>query len=399
MITYDEAFRRVMLYTNDFGEETVSLLDSTNRVLAESIHADRDFPPFDRSTKDGIAINYATFEKGINAFKIEGVLPAGIPQQKLSDINNCFEIMTGAVLPANTDTVVMYEDIEIKDDIATIKSVSNEGQNIHFKGSDKKEGVTLLDKGTLITAAEIGILASVGKITVLVKKLPKICVISTGDELVPVSIKPLPHQIRTSNVISLQAALLKENIIADHLHITDNKKVLEDRVSKAIDEYDILLLSGGVSKGKFDFIPEVLEDLGVEKIFHKVLQRPGKPFWFGVHEVSKTAVFSFPGNPVSTFVNYHIYFKPWFKNSMGLFYSDKYVILENEIKIQSSLTLFLPVKIKWVEGKLLANKIENNGSGDLTCLTEADGFICLTPKDLAYKEGALVPFFATKHTC
>lgn len=400
MITYDEAFRRVMLYTKDFGEETVPLLDSTNRVLAESIHADRDFPPFNRSTKDGIAINYATFEKNGNTFNIEGVLPAGVPQQKLLDINNCFEIMTGAVLPSNTDTVVMYEDVEIKDDVATVKSVINEGQNIHFKGSDKKEGVALLDKGTLITPAEIGILASVGKLNVLVKKLPKICVISTGDELVPVAVKPLPHQIRTSNVISLQAALQNEKIVADHLHIADNKEILEEKLSEAVTKYNILLLSGGVSKGRFDFIPEVLEDLGVEKIFHKVLQRPGKPFWFGIHESLKTAVFSFPGNPVSTFVNFHVYFKPWLKNSMGLFYSDKCVILKNEVQMpSSSLTLFHPVKIKWDEGKLFATTIDNNGSGDLTCLTEADGFICLAAQELSYEKGALVPFFSTKHNC
>lgn len=400
MITYDEAFRRVMLYTKDFGEETVPLLDSTNRVLAESIHADRDFPPFNRSTKDGIAINYATFEKNGNTFNIEGVLPAGVPQQKLLDINNCFEIMTGAVLPSNTDTVVMYEDVEIKDDVATVKSVVNEGQNIHFKGSDKKEGVALLDKGTLITPAEIGILASVGKLNVLVKKLPKICVISTGDELVPVAVNPLPHQIRTSNVISLQAALQNEKIVADHLHIADNKEILEEKLSEAVTKYNILLLSGGVSKGRFDFIPEVLEDLGVEKIFHKVLQRPGKPFWFGIHESLKTAVFSFPGNPVSTFVNFHVYFKPWLKNSMGLFYSDKCVILENKVQMpSSSLTLFFPVKIKWDEGKLFATTIDNNGSGDLTCLTEADGFICLAAQELSYEKGALVPFFSTKHNC
>jgi molybdopterin molybdotransferase len=396
MITHDEAFRRVMLHAKEYGVETVPLLKSIFRILAETIHADRDFPPFNRATKDGIAINYASLEKGISTFKIEGVLPAGMPQKELKNPEFCLEIMTGAVLPKNTDTIVMYEDLELKDGFATLLTLPNEGQNIHEQGADKLKGAALLEKGMKITPAEIGILASVGKKKVLVHKLPKVAVVSTGNELVAVSETPKPHQIRTSNVISLQAALSTENITASHIHISDSKRAITKKIKRALKENDVLILSGGVSKGKFDFIPEVMDDLGVEKVFHKVLQRPGKPFWFGVHDKLQTVVFSFPGNPVSTFINYYTYFIPWLKNSNGLGYSDQFIKLNDTIENSLGLTLFNLVKTNWENGTLYASSIENNGSGDLTSLTDADGFICLPPRDLPYKKGDLVTFVAVK---
>jgi molybdopterin molybdotransferase len=340
------------------------LLKSNFRILAETIHADRDFPPFNRATKDGIAINYASLEKGISTFKIEGVLPAGMPQKELKNPEFCLEIMTGAVLPKNTDTIVMYEDLELKDGFATLLTTPNEGQNIHEQGADKLKGAALLEKGMKITPAEIGILASVGKKKVLVHKLPKVAVVSTGNELVAVSETPKPHQIRTSNVISLQAALSTENITASHIHISDSKRSITKKIKRALKENDVLILSGGVSKGKFDFIPEVMDDLGVEKVFHKVLQRPGKPFWFGVHDKLQTVVFSFPGNPVSTFINYYTYFIPWLKNSNGLGYSDQFIKLNDTIENSLGLTLFNLVKTNWENGTLYASSIENNGSGE-----------------------------------
>tara|TARA_R110002050_G_scaffold118625_1_gene236090 strand:+ start:14112 stop:15302 length:1191 start_codon:yes stop_codon:yes gene_type:complete len=396
MITFEEAYRRVMLNTTDFGTEPVSLLQSTGRILAESVYADRDFPPFNRSTKDGIAINFDSFDKGIPYFEIEGIVSAGMPQQKLQTSEKCLEIMTGAVLPINTDTIIMYEDIQIIDGIATIKSLPNKGQNIHRRGEDKKQGAVLIEKGIRISPADIGVLASVGKENVLVKKMPRVCVISTGDELVSVSDIPLPHQIRTSNVLSLQAALRTENITAMHLHLADDKVSIEQKLAIALQEHDVLLLSGGVSKGKFDFIPEIMEELGVDKIFHKVLQRPGKPFWFGRQEQLRTVVFSFPGNPVSTFANYHIYFIPWLYNSLGVENESEFVILDEDIPNTTSLTLFIPIKTRWEKGTLLANKIVNNGSGDLTSLSNSDGFICLPPQEIPYYRGLLVPFIPSK---
>tara|TARA_R110000765_G_scaffold129148_1_gene227478 strand:- start:498 stop:1091 length:594 start_codon:yes stop_codon:yes gene_type:complete len=197
-------------------------------------------------------------------------------------------------------------------------------------------------------------------------------------------------------VLSLQAALRTENITAMHLHLADDKVSIEQKLAIALQEHDVLLLSGGVSKGKFDFIPEIMEELGVDKIFHKVLQRPGKPFWFGRQEQLRTVVFSFPGNPVSTFANYHIYFIPWLYNSLGVENESEFVILDEDIPNTTSLTLFIPIKTRWEKGTLLANKIVNNGSGDLTSLSNSDGFICLPPQEIPYYKGLLVPFIPSK---
>ncbi|WP_291868381.1 molybdopterin molybdotransferase MoeA [Maribacter sp.] len=396
MIQFDEAFIKVIEHSIDFGTETVSLKNSIGRVLAETICADRDFPPFNRSTKDGIAINYKSVLEGRKILKIEGVCSAGMPQQELKDYTNCLEVMTGAVVPKNTDTIVMYEHITINNGKATFLKKPEQGINIHAKGTDEREGVVLLPIGTLIDAAEVGILATVGKAKVKVKRLPRTSVISTGNELVAVEKTPLPHQIRKSNTISLEVALYKEGIFSKQLHLADDKQEIKKALHSTLEHNDVLLLSGGVSKGKYDYIPEVMEQLGVQKIFHRVAQKPGKPFWFGVHEKTKTVIFSFPGNPVSTFANYHVYFLPWLRKSLRLPQENLQVLLQEEIEVKSPLTRFIQVKTFLQEGCFCVELINGNGSGDLTTLSKADGFICLRPKVGVYKIGELVPFIKVK---
>ena len=395
MITFDEAYKNVLQHTLDLGVETVELLRSNGRVLAEDILADRDFPPFDRATKDGIAINYTAIARGVRDFRIEAVVSAGMPQQKLNDTNNCMEIMTGAVVPENADTVIMYEHLDIKNGVATLRNEVSKGQDIHRKGSDVISGTVLLDKNLRIGAAEIGVLAAVGKSEVIVKKLPKVCVISTGNELVEVAETPLPHQIRKSNTVSLFTALQEKHIEAERIHLQDDKESIRAALSHILKTNDVVLLSGGVSKGKFDFIPEVMESLKVKKVFHRVAQRPGKPFWFGVQEAQKTVVFSFPGNPVSTFANYHIYFLPWLSKTLGLAQIKKQVLLQEAIEVNPPLTRFIQVKMENKKGVLWATKVRENGSGDLTSLAHSDGFICLRPRETAYKKGESVAFIST----
>ncbi|MCG2460355.1 molybdopterin molybdotransferase MoeA [Flavobacteriaceae bacterium F89] len=397
MITFEEAYKKVIHYRRNYGTETVGLLEATGRVLALDIKADRDFPPFDRSTKDGIAIAVEALDGEKNQLRIEGVLPAGNPRAELSDKNNCMEIMTGAVVPKGADTVVMYEDINIANGLATINQNPTRGQNIHVRGSDVNQGATVLYQDTKISGAEIGILAAVGVTQVVVKKLPSITLISTGNELVEVEETPLPHQIRKSNMQSLYAALREEGIVAQQVHLNDQSEDVREGLQKALQESDVLLLSGGVSKGKFDFIPLAMEELGVKKIFHKVLQRPGKPFWFGVHKATSTLIFSFPGNPVSTFANYHVYFKDWLKKSLGLPILGFDVILTESILANGTLTLFLGVKTFMEAGKLRASLVTENGSGDLMSLAKSDGFIRLAPRDTPYAIGEAVPFVPARN--
>jgi len=395
MITVEEARALVFGTTRDFGIESISLMDAVGRTLREPLIADRDFPPYDRVTMDGIAIRFADFTAGNRTFKIAGVGAAGQPQMSLSKTNTCLEIMTGAILPTGADAIIRYEDLQIQTGDATITAATiRDGQNIHRKGSDRLRGSVLLQPGYQLNAAAIGIAATIGKDQLKVSKLPKVLIISTGDELVNINEKPLPHQIRKSNVYQLQAGLKHFGIFADHRHLNDNLKKITENLRHFLIEYDAVLLSGGVSKGKFDFLPEAMDQLGVKKLFHKIKQRPGKPFWFGQYPEGAT-VFAFPGNPVSSFMCAQIYCMPWLQKCLGLPVSyQQYASLTAPIHFKPDLTYFAQVKINTDKfGKLLATPIEGNGSGDLANLVEANAFLEVPMgKDIFEKEMVL-PFF------
>jgi len=391
MISVEEAKNIILNVTQNFGVEEIPFIKSVGRILKEDIVADRDFPPFNRVSMDGIAIDFNVFQNGQRAFKIEAIQPAGSPQITLQNKENCLEVMTGAVLPNNTNVVIRYEDVVIKNGVASIQvNEIKELQNIHQKGKDRKSGDVLINKNKIISAAEIGVLATVGKSTIKVAKLPKVMIISTGDELVKVTANPLPHQIRRSNVFTLVSLLERLNISSETEHITDDKPILKQKIANYLIQFDVLLFSGAVSKGKFDFLPEVFTELGVEKLFHKVTQRPGKPFWFGQTENCK--IFAFPGNPNSTFVNCLAYFYPWYYKSVGVEVQEETAILKEDVTFKPNLTYFLQVKLSDKFGHLLATPIQGNGSGDLASLVNADAFIQLpkTEKSL-FKQGENFP--------
>ena len=391
LTTVKDALHIILKSSEEFGIEEVDFINSVGRVLKEDIVADRDFPPFNRVSMDGIAIAAEAFNKGIRSFNIEGVQAAGSPQLTLQNTNNCIEAMTGAMLPKNTDVVIQYELLEIKNGIATVNlDAVKSFQNVHLKGLDRKEKDVLIPKNTLITPAEIGVFATVGKTRVKVAKQPKVMIVSTGNELVEVAKTPAEHQIRRSNVFALVSLLEKLNIKAKTAHILDDKKTLETKIASFLSEYDVLLFSGAVSKGKFDFIPEVLDNLGVEKLFHKVKQRPGKPFWFGKKGIK--TVFAFPGNPVSTFVSCLKYFYPWYNKSVGLnFENGQEAILSEDFYFKPNLTYFLQVKLHQNEGKLIATPIAGKGSGDLANLVDADAFLELPDDSSNFTKGQVFP--------
>ena len=391
MITVQEALSIILNHSQNFGIEEIPFLESVGRVLKEDIVADRDFPPFDRVSMDGIAINYRYFEQGVRNFTIEGIQAAGAVQKIMRSSENCMEVMTGAVLPKNTDTVIRYEDVEIANGVATIlEEHITLGKNIHSQGKDQHQGDLLIKQNKIISAAEIGVIASVGKSLVKVGVIPKVMIVSTGDELVEVHRVPSPHQIRRSNVFSLVSILEKFNIRAETSHITDQKDLLKEKVGNYLNEYDVLLFSGAVSKGKYDYLPEVLEELGVSKLFHRVAQRPGKPFWFGVK--GQKSVFAFPGNPISTYVNCLVYFYPWIANSIGFELREEKVVLKQDITFKPNLTYFLQVKVENNKGEQFAYPVKGNGSGDLVSLVEADGFIQLPKDKTIFKKGEIVTF-------
>lgn len=391
LINVKEALEIVLKNSENFGIEEVDFLNSSGRVLKESIFADRDFPPFDRVSMDGIAISSEAFNNGQRIFKIEGIQAAGSPQLTLQNTSNCMEAMTGAVLPKNTDVVIQYELLTIENGIANVHLEAVKSfQNIHLKGTDKKQGDLLIKENTLISPAEIGIFATVGKTKVKVAKQPKVMVVSTGNELVEVGENPAEHQIRRSNVFTLVSLLENLKIKAETLHILDDKEVMLTKIESLLAIYDVLIFSGAVSKGKFDFIPEVLDQLGVKKLFHEVKQRPGKPFWFG--KKGKKTIFAFPGNPVSTFVNCVKYFYPGHYKSVGLNFENKnQAILSEDFYFKPELTYFLQVKLSQVEGKLWATPISGKGSGDLANLAEADAFLELPDNRSNFTKGEVFP--------
>jgi molybdopterin molybdotransferase len=391
LTTVKDALHIILKSSEEFGIEEIDFINSVGRVLKEDIVADRDFPPFNRVSMDGIAISAEAFNQGIRQFKIEGVQAAGSPQLTLQNTNNCIEAMTGAMLPKNTDVVIQYELLEIKNGIATVNlDAVKSFQNVHLKGLDRKEKDVLIPKNMLISPAEIGVFATVGKTRVKVAKQPKVMIVSTGNELVEVAKTPAEHQIRRSNVFALVSLLEKLNIKAKTAHILDDKKTLETKIASFLSEYDVLLFSGAVSKGKFDFIPEVLDNLGVEKLFHKVKQRPGKPFWFGKKGIK--TVFAFPGNPVSTFVSCLKYFYPWYNKSVGLnFENGQEAILSEDFYFKPNLTYFLQVKLHQNEGKLIATPIAGKGSGDLANLVDADAFLELPDDSSNFTKGQVFP--------
>lgn len=367
--------------------KTVPFQEAVNKVLAENILADRDFPPFDRVSMDGIAIPYASWVKGRRDFIVEGMQPAGVSRKSLLNKDHCFEVMTGAVLPENTDTVIRYEDIDLKNGIASIAiDKIAKGQNIHGQGKDAPCGSVLLEPGVLLSPAEVALLAAVGKNTVQVYAFPETAIVASGDELVEVEMMPQPHQIRRSNTYAIQAAMKVLGWEGTAFHLVDDKDKMVSAMRRIAETYKVIILSGGVSKGKFDFVPAVLEEIGITKLFHTVNQRPGKPFWFGVSNEGIT-VFALPGNPVSTYMCFYRYIKPWLLKSVGMKNDLLFAVLAKDFTFSGGLTYFLQVTVRVENGKLMAYPDPGGGSGDFANLKNVTGFLELPSDRDSFKAG------------
>ena len=395
MIDIQEATQIVLSRRRDFGIAVVPLEQCSGRVLRQDISADRDFPPFTRVTMDGIAIQWAAYESGQRTFSIEGIQAAGNPQLTLEQANNCLEVMTGATLPGNTDTIIRYEDISIEGGKAQIAADAKVKayQNAHGQGTDRQAGDLIVPSGVVLSPAEIGVAATVGLSELKVARMPSAVIVSTGDELVPVEATPAPHQIRTSNSYTIQMALARWGVTADRLHIDDELEATKAALADCIKNYDIILLSGGVSKGKYDYVPAALEALGAKKHFHKVKQRPGKPFWFGEVE-GQCTIFALPGNPVSSFMCTQRYVRTWLRASLGLEpMGYARAVLAANFHFKPDLTYFLQVKTQYDArtGRLMARPVEGKGSGDLANLADADAFLELPRGRHDFTAGEVFP--------
>jgi molybdopterin molybdotransferase len=371
--------------------ESLPLAQCAGAVLRENIYAERDAPPFDRVAMDGIAVDSSAISAGTRRLHIQATQAAGDPPLVLTSRAACIEVMTGAVLPAGCDSVIAVEEIAIRDGHAELAhGVAVEaGQNVHRRGTDTRQGTLLINAGVRLRAPEIAIAAAAGMPRIRVSSQPMLAVISTGNELIEPGEPVLPHQVRRSNAYGIVAELRAQGFqrVADD-HISDDLGELKRRLKFHLETHDVLVLSGGVSMGKFDLVPKALDDLGVRPVFHKVAQRPGKPFWFGVGSAG-TAVFALPGNPVSTFVCLRRYVIPALFASLGEATTPpEKIALGAPVTVTPPLTFFLPVRVELDDwGRPWAMPQPTNGSGDFTALAGTDGFVELPAGPNTYAKG------------
>ncbi len=404
MISVEEATRRVAATIRPLSIELLALPLAAGRVLREDLHADRDFPPFNRVAMDGIAVNFAAIEAGQTAFPIAHTQFAGQPPQPLPDAQAAVEIMTGASLPEGTDTVIRYEDLVFRIDEATGQRVAEvqalpprASHNVHLRAADRRQHDLLVPAGTRLEPAEMAVAATIGAATVAVSRRPRVAVVGTGDELVPIPATPLPHQIRRSNALMLQVAAEAAGAIVETFHFDDDPAALRQGLPALLAGFDAVVLSGGVSKGKADFLPDVLRELGVEQLFHEVQQRPGKPFWFG-RQPGGAVVFALPGNPVSTFVNFYRYAQPWLlavqqpAGTEAASSGPVPAVLTHDVAFRPALTHLLLVSLApGPDGRLHATPERAGGSGDMASLLTSNGFLELPPEQEHFAAGSVWP--------
>ncbi len=368
--------------------ESLPIAQCAGAVLRENIYAERDQPPFDRVTMDGIALDSRGDTRKL---RIQAMQAAGDQPLTLAARDHCIEVMTGTPLPAGCDAVVPVERIAVRDGYAELAQdlAVQPDQNVHRRGTDTRQGNLLLAAGTRLGPPEIAIAAGAGMARIRVSSQPMLAVISTGNELVEPGDPILPHQIRRSNAYAIAAALRLHGYqrVADD-HIADDAAALRHRLKFHLETHDVLVLSGGVSMGKLDLVPRVLEELGVHCVFHKVAQRPGKPLWFGTAG-SGAAVLGLPGNPVSTAVCVSRYVLPALAASQGEAPPPpQRMALGAPVTVDPPLAFFLPVRIEiddW--GRSWAMPAPTHGSGDFTALAGTDGFVELPPGPNTYPKG------------
>jgi molybdopterin molybdotransferase len=371
--------------------ESLPLTQCVGGTLRENVYAERDHPPFDRVTMDGIAVDSAALRRGLKRFRIQGMQAAGTAPIKLCGGEDAIEVMTGAILPLGSDCVIPVEQLEIAEGYASLNgtAVGSAYHNVHRRGSDSRQGTLLLEAGTLLRAPEIAVAASAGMARVRVSSQPAVMVVSTGDELIEPGDPIADYQVRRSNAYAVAAALRKRGLarVGDD-HVLDDETELYERLALHLTTHEVVVLSGGVSMGKFDLVPKVLQRLGVTEVFHKIAQRPGKPMWFGVGPQGQ-AVFGLPGNPVSTLVCLIRYVIPAIAEAMGTKRSaPERLALAAPVTFDPPLTYFLPVVIEHDDwGRPWANPRPPNGSGDFLSLAGTDGFVELPPGPNTYPKG------------
>ena len=372
MISFSEAQQLVLGQARSFGKEKVSLDHAGGRVISEPIVADRDYPPFNRAAMDGYAIRKTDWNIGIRSFVVKEIIFAGsVPQSEIGK-GECYKIMTGAAVPESADAIIRREDvIEHSDKIECLIEDVTSYQHIAVRGADLQRDEIIFSRPFLCSTGNVAVLASIGKQVVEVEKLPRVCIITTGDEVVSVDSVVSGEQIRNSNVHVLKSCLKKWNIIPENaVHVPDRIQQIESAIAGSLSS-NIIILCGGVSAGDADYVPDVLEKSGAKKIFHKVAIKPGKPIWFGKFDNGPT-VFALPGNPLSCLVTYKLFIEYFLFHSFGLEGPLQLALpLKGARLKKSQLDEFFPVDIVGTPSHY--KTVPFNGSGDITAALQARG--------------------------
>lgn len=385
MIIFEDAYKLVINSAVKVENEYVDLNNSLNRILAEDVISDINMPPFNKSAMDG----YACRKEDIhNELQIIEVIPAGKAPEKRIEKNLCYKIMTGAMVPEGADCVLMVEHTKnlSENKIKFIKESTN--NNIAYAAEDVKQGDIVLKKGIKIKAQHIAVMAAVGYIKPLVASKIRVGIISTGNEIVEPDIKPGLSQIRNSNAYQLIAQVEQAGAIPNYIGIArDDEESSYKLIVEAFSRNQLVLLTGGVSMGDFDFIPDILDELNIDIKFKTIAIQPGKPTVFGIK--GNQFVFGLPGNPVSSFNIFELLVKPFLNKMMGSEFRPVEIKmpLGKEYKRKKSLRKsFIPVKISG--GNVWP--LEYHGSAHIFSFSEADGIIFIPIGKTIIKKGEMV---------
>jgi molybdopterin molybdotransferase len=386
LISFEEAYRIVMNSAFETEAEIIAFTSALDRILMADIISDMDMPPFNKATVDGFACRRA--DLGGELIIIETIPAGSQPQKKISE-NLCSKIMTGAAIPDGADVVFMVEDSAILPSGKVRFTGSIIKDNIAVRGEDIRYGDKVLENGRLVKPQDIALMALVGSTSVVVSKQPVVAVISSGNELVEPSEKPGLSQIRNTNSYQLMAQIERAGALGIYYGIaTDDEEETYEIICKAISKSDVVLITGGVSMGDFDFVPSVFEKAGVRILFSRINIQPGKPTTFGIHQ--KALVFGLPGNPVSSFIQFELLVRPLLCKMMGYRWDPVIFNLpmENSFSRRSAeRRALIPVKIS-KEG--LVSPVEYHGSAHISVFSMATGIITLHEGKKSVEKGEIV---------
>ena len=395
MLSYEQAREKIIAVTGARrrapAREYAEMGDALGRVLAEPLFADRDYPPFDRSTRDGFAVRARDVTASGARLDVVGEIKAGDTFTGTLAPGQCAQIMTGAAVPPGADAVVMIEHTKPAKNRVVIERPAEPGQNIVPRGSEAKAGQLLLAAGARLGYAELAVAAQVGQARLGVYLRPRVAILSTGDEVVGISETPGPFQIRNSNNVSLAALCTLAGAEAVPLgNAPDRAAALRAHIERGL-ETDILVLSGGVSIGKYDLVETVLRELGAEFFFDAVAIRPGRPAVFGV--CCDKFVFGLPGNPVSAMVTFELFVLPAIDILGGAAPRPLPLLrakLAAPVRQKAALTHFLPARVEWASGEPVVSELPWQGSGDIVALTAANCFLVVPQAKLDLDVGEWV---------